>query len=355
MYQIRVLVIDDSAFMRKIIPQILQSEKEINVIGTARDGIDGLEKIRELQPDVITLDVEMPRMDGLSMLKKLMKDSPLPVVMLSSMTQVGSVTTIEALEAGAIDFVPKPSGAISLDVDKVKNELIEKVKVASRVKLNGLLSGFKKGISDQDKNNYRDKLKKKQAAKNIITVGSSTGGPQALCKLIPMIDSNISAGIAVVQHMPPLFTNALAKRLDKLSSLNVIEAGDGDLIREGTCLVAPGGYHLEVNSDGSVKLTTTPPVKAVRPAVDVLMSTAAKVYENRTVGVILTGMGNDGTVGMAQIKKYGGKTVAQDESTCVVFGMPRSAIEKGYVDKIMPLDRIPKTIMSFVEEINNAG
>lgn len=346
MNKIAVLVVDDSAFMRKMLTQMLSSDAGIEVVGTARDGLDAIEKIKHLKPHVITLDVEMPRMDGLTMLTELMEKNPLPVVMVSSLTQAGSEVTVRALELGAIDFVAKPSGTISLDIDKVRDEVVEKIKIASRAKV-------LKPVSFTEKK-YFPKRKGK-GAKIVVAVGSSTGGPQALCKLFSGIDSDTRAAFAIIQHMPPFFTKALADRLEKLSPISIKEAEEGDILSEGSAIVAKGGYHLDIKADGAVRLSKAPPVKAVRPAIDVTMSALAKIYGPNVIGVVLTGMGSDGTYGIKEIKQAGGYSIAEDQSTCVVYGMTRSVIENGLADEVMPLDNIADRINKLVKRLASVG
>lgn len=346
MDKITVLVVDDSAFMRKMVTQMLAEDEQIEVLGTARDGLDALEKIEQLKPDVITLDVEMPHMDGISMLEAQMKSRPIPVIMVSSLTQSGSQTTLKALELGAVDFVGKPSGNISLDIEVVKNELISKVKIASKAKISGPWNLLEKkpAISKPGK-----------GARRVVVIGSSTGGPQALCKVLSGIDGDIKAAFAVVQHMPPFFTNALAKRLDKLSDLIVKEAEDGDMLLEGAAILAKGGFHLDIKQDGSVRLSSAPPVRAVRPAIDVTMSAAAKIYGSNVVGVILTGMGSDGTYGIKEIKLKGGHSIAEAQSTCVVYGMSKSIIDNGLADEIIPIEAIADRINKLVKGLVSVG
>jgi two-component system chemotaxis response regulator CheB len=331
----KVLVVDDSAFMRKIISDMINSDPQLNVVGTARDGVDALKKIPQIHPDVITLDVNMPRMDGLTTLKQIMKERPLPVIMVSAATQEGAETTFQALNLGAVDYIPKPSGQISLDVNKIKNELVAKIKTAMKAKI------------ITHKHIPRSRIKTKQKLKEkVITIGASTGGPPALEKILTQLPRNIPPTL-IVQHMPSGFTSSFAKRLDELCNFYVKEAEKGDIIKQGQALIAPGGYHMTVTTEGRIQLDTGPPEHSVRPAVDPLMRTAAEVYGSETIGVILTGMGRDGSSGLKAIKENGGRTIAQNEATCTVFGMPKAAIDDGNVDKVLPLSKIPKQIMQW--------
>ncbi len=330
----------------------------LNVIGTARDGIDGLKKTEQLKPDIITLDVEMPRMDGLSMLEKLMESSPKPVIMLSSTTQIGAQTTLKALELGAIDFISKPSGSISLDIRKVQQELIEKILEAAKVNKKHFLPCHPCTIDQvQQKSLQMDVLHDTKVYKKnkwIIAIGTSTGGPRALQNVLPLLPKDIPAGIVIVQHMPPGFTKSLADRLNHLSAIEVREAHNLDRIEPGVALIAPGDFHMEVIKDKQgelhVKLNQEPPLGGHRPSVNVMMNSVGGIPGQSVMGVLLTGMGSDGAQGMEIIKDNNGITIAEDESTCVVFGMPRSAIKTGKVDCVVPIDRVASQIMKFLSK-----
>jgi two-component system, chemotaxis family, protein-glutamate methylesterase/glutaminase len=365
MTKIRVLVVDDSAFMRKIVSDLLSQDPQIEVIDKARNGMDGVNKIRELVPDVVTMDIEMPVMNGLDALEFLMKHNPIPVVMLSSLTQEGAVETMKALELGAVDFVPKPSGAISLDIYKVKEQLIQKVKTASKAKVNCtvvrspsiaqdyLTKSVIKGKNDGSKailyqtpvEDINNNSKDQSFISNILLVGTSTGGPKALQILLTSLPANFQASILIVQHMPPGFTKSLSQRLDSLSSIRVVEAEDSMPLQTGVAYIAPGDFHMQIvkNKHGRIviSLNQNEPRGGHRPSVDVLFESAARIYHPSKFAVILTGMGNDGNDGMQALKSTGCiETIAEDESTCVVFGMPRAAILSGNIDRILPLDQI---------------
>lgn len=345
--RIDVLVVDDSAYMRKVITNLLQADEDIFVVDTARDGLDAIEKVKQWKPAVVTLDVEMPKLDGLAALQRIMRECPTPVIMLSSLTQEGSETTIKALTVGAVDFVPKPSGAISLDIHKVTEELISKIKVAARASI----SNLRTGLSEARTNMPVAPIAKPAVSTNygltpskLVVVGSSTGGPNALQQVIPRLPGDLPAAVMIVQHMPPGFTNSLAKRLNETSRLEVCEAKEGDILQNGKAFVAPGGYHMVLRSKTVIGLNQDPPVHSVRPAVDVTLESAVNHYKSQILGVILTGMGYDGSKGMASVKKMGGKTIAQNEETCVVYGMPRVVVEMGKADKVLPIQEIADEI-----------
>jgi two-component system chemotaxis response regulator CheB len=346
--KIRVLVVDDSALMRQMISDILNSDKGIEVMTTARDGEDAIKKVTELKPDVVTLDVEMPRLDGLHALGYIMSEIPTPVVMVSAYTQKGAEATFRALEYGAVDFVPKPSGPVSRDIRRVGDELIAKVKVAARVDLDTLNFIRPKRIPE----GLKVKPKKIIPEVRVIAIGASTGGPRALGPILPQLDPDIPAALLIVQHMAKGFTKTFAARLNREAKIEVKEAEAGERIEPGKALIAPGGYHMAVRREvtgnkapGVIRLNQEPPVYGLRPTVDSMMLSAAEIYGDKTVGVILTGMGRDGAKGMKAIKDDKGKTIAQDKDTCVAYGMPKAAVEEGAVDKIVPLDKIPQEIM----------
>jgi two-component system chemotaxis response regulator CheB len=348
--KIEVLVVDDSAYMRKVISNLLQSDENIVVVDTARDGLDALDKIKQWKPDVVTLDVEMPKLDGLSALERIMRECPTAVVMLSSLTQEGSDTTIKALTMGAVDFVPKPSGAISIDIHKVKEDLVTKIKVAAKASLTNLRSSIaatSSGVAPEIPVVQRG-VNLTIAPQKLVVIGSSTGGPNALQQVIPRLPGNLPAAVLVVQHMPPGFTASLANRLNESSPLEVCEAKEGDLVQTGKVYIAPGAYHMVLRSKTIIGLNQNPPVHSVRPAVDVTLESAVNYYGPKLVGVILTGMGYDGSKGMAALKKAGGKTVVQDEATCVVYGMPRVVVEMGKADKVLPVQKIADEIVSML-------
>lgn len=341
---IKVLVVDDSAFMRRIISDILTDAGDINVIGTAKDGKEALDKARLLNPDIITLDVEMPVMDGISCLKELHKYTNARVVMLSSLTQSGAAATIEALEAGAIDFITKPTGLFDINSEDKKQEIIDKIRVAKSAKREKSSSAAK---SRQIKSTP---FVQNTSLKTIIAIGTSTGGPKALQEVIPLIPGDIPAAILVVQHMPPGFTKSLAERLNSISSLTVKEAENEELIMPGHVYIAPGDYHMTMikANDGRMRisLNQNPSVGGHRPAVNVMMNSVAETKFSSVISVIMTGMGADGSEGIVNIKKINkGLVISQDEKSCVVYGMPRAAFQTGVVDVVVPLKKIADEIV----------
>lgn len=356
----RALVVDDSAFMRKVVSEILRSGG-VEVVATARDGVEGLAKARELRPDVITLDVEMPRMSGVEFLRELMRTDPMPVVMLSSVTESGTATAIKCLELGAVDCLHKPSGAISLDIAKIAPEIVATVVGAAKADLRKLGRGAMPAASSAPASATTQALMpvapagvvtgtKLGAQDAIVLIASSTGGPAALQQVVPKLPGDLQAGVVLVQHLPPGFTRSLASSLDRNSALSVREAAEGDTPRKGVVLVAPAGWHLGFDSRGVIRLNQDPPMWGVRPAADVMMCSAADVFGPRLVGAVLTGMGRDGALGAKAIRSHGGYCVAQDEATCVVWGMPRSAYEMGGADRLAPLDEIAGILTQAVGE-----
>ena len=331
---VKVLVVDDSAFAMASIIRKLQLDPEIEVIGSARNGKEALEKTMNLSPDVITMDVVMPEMDGLSALEHIMTECPTPVVMLSALTSENAEATIRALELGAVDFFLKPSVVMPAGDAGI---LLEKIKGAARARLH-----LKRQVTGESRIDCTtvNTRKKKTDKEKIIVIGSSTGGPRALMQLIPALPPELPAGIVVIQHMPPLFTKSLAERLNQASKIGVAEAREGDSVWGGKILLAPGDFHMTLNNNGKVSLNQGPRLHGIRPSVDVTMKSAASIFRDSTLGIILTGMGSDGTDGAASIKAAGGKVIAEDESTCIVYGMPQSVARAGYADKILPLQEI---------------
>jgi two-component system chemotaxis response regulator CheB len=337
--RVRVLVVDDSALMRKLIPIILERDPEIEVVGTAMDGTFAIRKIAELHPDVVTLDLEMPRMDGIETLRMIMRNAPLPVIVFSTHSKEGAYSTFKALALGAIDFVPKPKEAAAGHLDPIAFQLIEKIKIAKR-------AGGRKALPKPQEEVVVPAKKRSRAAlppNRVIAIGISTGGPNALQYLFSQIPGDFPATFVVVQHMPEGFTEMFARRLDECCALDVQEAKSGDLLVAGRVLVCPGNRHIMVRRmprGDMVVLSDTPAINGHRPSADVLFHSVAQEFALSSVGILMTGMGEDGAEGLGAIQAAGGQTIAQSEETCVVPGMPRAAILKGYAGKILPLDSL---------------
>lgn len=364
---VKVLVVDDSPFMRYTIAKHLSTDPDIVVVGSAHDGVDALSKIPALSPDVVTLDVEMPRMDGLTTLQHIMTDCPTPVVMLSSLTQRGARTTIQALMRGAVDFVAKPT--TSTDIRGVIVELSGKIKAAA---------GFDPdadgdGTDDRPRNGklrtqalvvpapllksppkkVKMGLRPFKETDAVVVIGASTGGPRALHQVMSGLPADLPAAILIVQHMPAGFTRSLAQRLNDVSAITVQEATEGDRLALGLALLAPGDFHMRLKKGKQIELDQGPRRNHVRPAVDVTMETAVEIYKSNIIGVVLTGMGSDGAQGAALIKQAGGRVIAEDESTSVVYGMPRSVVEANLADKIAPLPEVAEAIVEMVTRGRN--
>jgi two-component system chemotaxis response regulator CheB len=335
--RIRVLVVDDSALMRKLIPAILARDSSIEVVGTAMDGAFALKKIEELQPDVVTLDLEMPRMDGMEMLRLIMRRAPLPVILFSTHSKEGGYATLKALAMGAVDFLAKPKDAAAGHLENIADQLIAKIKVAKRA----VGRKLPPAVIGEDLIPPKKGTRATLPPRRVIAIGISTGGPNALQFVLSQIPADFLSTILVVQHMPEGFTEMFAKRLDECCALEVHEAKSGDLLLAGRVLICPGNRHMMVRrmprGDMAI-LSDGPPVNGHRPSADVLFHSVAQEFGLTAVGILMTGMGDDGAEGLGAIKSAGGMTVAQSEDTCVVSGMPRAAIVKGYANKIIPLD-----------------
>ena len=335
--RIRVLVVDDSALMRKLIPAILARDSSIEVVGTAMDGAFALKKIEELNPDVVTLDLVMPRMDGIETLRLIMRGAPIPVILFSTHSKEGAYSTFKALAMGAVDFVAKPKDAAAGNLDAIADQLIAKIKVAKRA------AGRKLPLAVVSESECGIKKSARVAIppNRIIAIGISTGGPNALQFVLSQIPADFPASILIVQHMPEGFTEMFARRLDECCALDVHEARSGDMLVAGRVLICPGNRHIMVRrmprGDTAV-LSDGPPVNGHRPSADVLFHSVAQQFGLTVVGVLMTGMGEDGAEGLGAIKAAGGMTIAQSEDSCVVSGMPRAAIVKGYANKIVSLD-----------------
>ncbi|MGM0501551.1 MAG: protein-glutamate methylesterase/protein-glutamine glutaminase [Bacillota bacterium] len=348
--KIKTLVVDDSAVVRNLLTKTLESDNAIEVVAAAGDPYKAVKKIKKYEPDVITLDVEMPKMSGLQFLQKLMTTYPLPVVMISSLTSQGSKETIKALEYGAIDFVAKSNLRDANSRADFKREVIRKVKLAAGVKVKKIKRKARK--SRKVKSKSITSTKNKLNDKYIIGIGASTGGVKALKRMIAKFPAN-SPGIVIVQHMPKEFTTSFAKTLDAVAEVNVKEARAGDKIKSGQALLAPGDAHIKINKKGSnfyIALDQGPKVNHQRPAVDVTFKSLANQVKKDTIGVLLTGMGKDGAQGLKEIKARGGYTIAESKKTATIFGMPKQAISIGAVEEVAPLDKIPSRIVSLVKK-----
>ncbi|MBU0486148.1 MAG: chemotaxis response regulator protein-glutamate methylesterase [Proteobacteria bacterium] len=342
MRKIRTLVVDDSAVVRKVFSEELSREPDIEVVGTAPDPYVARDKIVALKPDVVTLDIEMPRMDGLTFLRKLMKYYPLPVIIVSSLTKEGGALAMEALDIGAVDVISKPGEAYS--VGDMSVQLAEKIRGAARVDMKRLRENVPlKAIAPPS-------LALSKSTNKIIAIGASTGGTEALKNVLTQFSPNMP-GILIVQHMPANFTTSFAERLNSLCQISVKEAEDGDSVLPGTALLAPGNYHMVMRRSGAryyVNIKDGPLVCHQRPAVDVLFNSVAAYGGANAIGIILTGMGKDGSQGMLKMKEAGAQTIAQDEKSCVVFGMPKEAIDLGCVDQVLPLNEIPRAVVKIL-------
>jgi len=344
---IRVLIVDDSAFVRQALTRMLASDPEIEVVASANDGADGVAKIKELRPDVVTLDVKMPRVDGLEALRRIMTECPTPVLLLSSHTSEGADVTLRGLELGAMDFVDKTSVQGHMNLLGLSQELREKVRA---------LAGVPKDRVALQPRPWPDRRPARRRGKSshvaeVVVIGTSTGGPPALQAIIPRLPAGLASPVLVVQHMPVGFTRSLAERLAARSQIAVREAEDGERVAAGSVLIAPAGRHMKVRRRGAsvtVWLDDEPRSALHRPSVDVLMTSVARTFGERAMGIVLTGMGSDGVVGMRAIREAGGRTLAESEETSVIYGMPKAAVEAGVVDESVPLGRMADEILAAV-------
>ena len=348
----RVLVIDDSALMRQLLTQIIQSDPTMEVVGAAPDPYVAWEKIQLLRPDVLTLDVEMPRMDGVTFLERLMRLHPMPVVMVSTLTEKGCETTLSALELGAVDYVTKPKLNVRDGTAQLSGELLSKLRAAAQARVRRR-APRPKGEAVKKAPRVAPLERIHSLTHKVLAIGASTGGTEAVREVVSRLPVNAPPTVMVL-HMPPRYTRSYAQRLDQACHVDVREARDGDALRPGLVLLSPGSHHMEVKRSGasySVRLLDTPPVNHHRPAVDVLFRSVAKELGKNAVGVILTGMGQDGAHGLAEMKKAGAGTVAQDEETSVVFGMPREAIALGCVDVVAPIQEVAESALKLMRAL----
>lgn len=351
---IKVLVVDDSALVRSLLSEIIRSAPGLELVGAAADAYVARDMVKQFSPDVITLDIEMPRMDGLSFLEKLMYARPTPVVMISTLTEAGAEATLRALELGAIDFIPKPKLGISSGIREYSDLIIEKIRAAATVQVKAIRTRDHANVSAEQKLVSSARL---QSTEKIIAIGASTGGTEAIKDLLIQLPAAVP-GIVMTQHMPAGFTRTYAERLNKITRLHVVEAKGGERILPGHAFLAPGGHHLIVVRSGAdyvVKLSDAEPVHRHRPAVDVMMESVALAGGKNVLGVLLTGMGKDGAKGMLAIRQQGGYTLAQDEASCVVYGMPKEAVLAGGVDQIVELDKIGATLLEKIKAMGNGN
>ncbi|AMK12028.1 protein-glutamate methylesterase/protein-glutamine glutaminase [Pseudodesulfovibrio indicus] len=345
---IKVLVVDDSAFMRKAISTMLDKDPGITVVGTAKNGQEGLDMVRELDPDVVTMDIEMPRMDGLTALRHIMMESPRPVLMVSSLTTEGAESTLKAMELGAVDFIPKQLSKVSLDIIKIEQDLIEKVKTVAARKMRHVIARpapVRKAVRPV----AVPARATSRPVRDVVAIGVSTGGPPVVQKILSSLPENFPAGIVIAQHMPAAFTGPFAQRLDSVSRIKVKEAETGDVLKPGYAFVAPGGRHIVLDQKVSridIVVTDEPKEALYKPSANVLIGSVAQAVGRRGLGVILTGMGNDGCEGIRALKEKGGRALAQSDSTCVVYGMPKAIVEDNLADEIVDLDDMAESIIA---------
>lgn len=360
---VRVLIVDDSAFMRNALSSMLSSDHEIQVVGTAKDGVEAIAKVKTMKPDIVTLDIEMPRMDGIEALKHIMAETPVPVVMVSSLTTEGAEVTLKALELGALDFIPKNLHDLSVNILKLKEILVDRIKHLAK---RGLSTGVRARIAaTHQRRATREEAKPAEVIQmpaesmatgerrmSILAIGTSTGGPKALQEILPSLPGNFPVPIVIAQHMPPNFTGPFAERLNSLSQIRVKEAEDGETLQNGVAYVAPGGTNMRVKRSGAIEakisISRSREEYIYCPSVDALMLSSSVTYPGRTLGIILTGMGHDGVEGIRAVKRGGGRVFAQDEPTSVVYGMPKAVVDEGLADKVLPLEKIAGEIINSI-------
>lgn len=343
---VRVLIVDDSVVIRQLLKDILSRDNEIEVVGTATDPIDAYDKIVQMKPDVLTLDVEMPRMDGITFLEKLMRTHPMPVVMVSTLTRQGSEVTLKALEIGAVDFIAKPTESIFTGMSALSHEIVAKVKTAARARVRAHTEPVTPVATPLPA------VRHGQGSVHLIAIGASTGGPEAIRQVLQGLPAEVPP-IVIVQHMPPVFTRSFAERLDRLCTVRVKEAEDGEPLEAGHAYIAPGDYHLQVTRNGlhyRAKVVQTVPVNRHRPSVDALFDSVVQTSRSSAIGILLTGMGADGARGLKKMRDTGARTIAQDEETCVVFGMPREAIHLGGAEFVLPLPQISHRVVELLHQ-----
>ena len=340
-----VMIVDDSVLMRKLLKEIIEESDKLEVVATATDGLDALDKFREYQPDIVTLDIEMPKMNGIICLEQLLKIKPVPVIIISAYSKKGSSVSVKALELGAFDIIEKPSGSVSLDIAGKAQEIVKKLENAVSIDIEKLTEPPKIKLPP-----VKAPVIVQRPAKRLVAIASSTGGPKTLMHIIPYLDPGIECAYAVVQHMPEGFTRSFANRLNSLSQINIFEAETGQKLNNGDCVIAKGGWHLIFNEKGIVELDDSPPYHSVKPSADIMMLSAVRYFKNRIIGIVLTGMGKDGSEGVKMIKMSGGYNIAESEKSAVIYGMPKYAVKTGDVDIVADKQSIAEKI----EELINA-
>ncbi len=352
----RVLIVDDSAFMRKVLEEIIRTDPKLEVVGQAKDGREALTMAASLQPDVVTMDINMPRMDGIEATQHIMTQNPRPIVIVSSESRQGAASTLRALELGAIDFVTKPSSGIDLDMKDVRDELLRKLKMAAKVRVvrtaarhdsAGAVEARPRAPSVRDAGNSDMRFP-------LVVIAASTGGPATLMRLMPRFPKDFPAAVVLVQHMPVTFTSQLSVQLAEVAAIRVKEAESNEALCPGTFYVCPGSHHLRISLQGRLKLDDGPRISGYRPCADVTFESAAAYAGANVVGVVLTGMGGDGAQGVLAVKAARGLVLAQDEATSVIFGMPAEAIRTGAVDQVLGIDDIYPAIEKYVESISRS-
>ncbi|MBU1157789.1 MAG: chemotaxis response regulator protein-glutamate methylesterase [Candidatus Thermoplasmatota archaeon] len=348
---VKILVVDDSAYMRVVLRDMLESEEGLTVVDTAKDGVEALEKVERLRPDIVLLDIQMPRMDGLTTLQMIMKNRPTRVVMLSAMDKLDGQLPLRALSQGAVDFIPKPSGTISIDIINYKARIANHLRTIARAKLDALKM---ESITTRLLTTGPEKTPDVRAKTKAIVLAASTGGPRALETVFSILPKNLPASMFIVQHLPIEFSTLFAKRLDSVQGPSVRLAVDGVFVENDTTYLAPGGTHLILEPKERkgimMKLDDGPPVQFVRPSANILFETAARCYGQKLLGIVLTGMGSDSAKGAEVIKRYGGRVIVQNEESSVIFGMANAVIRAGAADEVLPLDDIPRRMIDFIEE-----
>lgn len=354
-HPIRVLVVDDSALMRKLIPQMLKRDPALQVVGTAMDGAFAVSKIAELKPDVVTLDLEMPRMDGIAALKEITRNHGLPVIVVSAHSKEGASATFKALSFGAFDFVTKPEGGTASHIEEIGAKLVAKIKAAAQAQMSAAIAP---SVFVPPPSARKDASARRLSPTRVVAIGVSTGGPNALQYLLSQLPADFPGALLIVQHMPEGFTEMFARRLDECCAIEVKEARSGDLLVAGRALIAPGNRHIKVRSMplGAVAvLSDEERVNGHRPSADVLFRSVAKEFGARAVSLLMTGMGEDGAEGMGAVKAGGGLTIAQSADSCVVYGMPKAAIERGYATRVVPLHSLAQTLRAHCAAPNFVG